>query len=211
MKIIRPSAEFISIIDREAILKHIEICGRVAYKSEDKITPDSAAKFVSHVVKRKHLSVIEHVSLTARIITDRGVTHEAVRHRLASFTQESTRYVNYGNRGGEITVIAIDFSTIPEEATARAVWESAIESAEAAYMSLLDLGCSPQIARDVLPTCTKAEIIVTANLREWRHILDLRTAPDAHPKIRTVMLPLLCHLNEELPEIFGDLVEKLRP
>lgn len=161
----------------------IERAGRTCYKSEDRITADSSTKFVQMICGREHDSVLEHASATLLFTVDRGVTHEMVRHRLASFSQESTRYVNY-HKKGEIRVIRPLGMTALQEVT----WYGACKAAETAYVAMLELGAPPEVARDVLPTCTAADIVMTANFREWRHVLRLRRSKRAHPKIREVMV-----------------------
>ena len=200
MKIILPKTEIVTPIDGNAVLKHIEQCGRVCYKSEAKITDDSAAKFIENVIKRGHESVIEHFVLTVKFTVDRGVSHEIVRHRLASYSQESTRYCNYakGDFGAEITVF--DEGTVGYDC-----WKKACEEAEYAYFNLLELGCSPQEARSVLPNSLKTELYMTANLREWRHFFRLRTSAAAHPQMREVAIPLMHAMQLLLPGVFEDI------
>lgn len=207
MRIIEPSYEILSPkpFDGMAILRHIERCGRVCYKSEDRITDESAPKFVEAVIKRGHESVIEHASITVLFIVDRGVSHELVRHRLCAFSQESTRYVNYG-KAGECTFIRPMWwraGPLGELEKAWCAWRLSMAKAEETYLELLRLGATPQQARSVLPNSTKTEVVVTANLREWRHIFRLRTAKDAHPQMRQVMIPLAKELTEKLPEVFS--------
>ncbi len=200
MNIIKPSFEILDDIDGEAILKKLELCGRTAYKSEDKITQDSAIKFIKSIITRGHESVIEHVSLTIKFICDRGVTHEIVRHRLVSYTQESTRYCNYGTTG--ITIIKPLFWD--DNSIERQAWMDTMIAAEGDYMKLIELGADPQQARSVLPNSLKTEIVCTTNLREWRHILKLRTSLAAHPQMRQLMIPLLKELRTKIPVIFDD-------
>ena len=196
MKIIEPSFEIVPV-NGEEILKNIERAGRTCYKSEDKITADSARKFVAAIIKSGHESVIEHEKVTARIICDRGVTHEIVRHRIASYSQESTRYCNYGNDkfGNELTFIKPCFWK--EDDPKYMTWKYAMKNAEQAYMDLIRLGATPQEARSVLPNSLKTEIVVTMNLREWRHFFKLRTSPAAHPQIRG--------FKEIIPIVFDDI------
>lgn len=208
MRIIEPSYSIMTPINREEILKHIENCGRVCYKSENRITEESASKFVKGLVKNGHEAMIEHFSITVKFICDRGVSHEIVRHRIASFAQESTRYCNYikDDFGGEITVIKPLF--LEEGTHGYTVWKGACQSAETAYFNLLGWGCTPQEARAVLPNSLKTEIVVTMNLREWRHFFKLRaigTTGNPHPQMRELALPLLNEFKELLPEVFGDL------
>lgn len=205
MRIIAPSTEILTPLDGDAILRHLELCGRVCYKSENRITPESAENFVRGIIARKHEAVLEHYSFSVRFIVDRGVSHEIVRHRLASYCQESTRYCNYsGDRfGGEITVIKPYFLT--EGTNGYKKWAEACETAEREYFTLLDWGCTPQEARAVLPNSLKTELIMTANLREWRHFFKLRTSPAAHPQMYEVTIPLLKEVQEKIPVVFEDL------
>lgn len=205
MKIIKPSVEILDNITPVEVLKKLELCGRVCYKSEDKITDESAVKFISNIIKQGHESVLEHVSFSVRFICDRGVTHEMVRHRIASYSQESTRYCNYskGQFNGEITVIEPCFLVPGTEGYD--MWYKACQMAEQYYFSMLNWGCSPQEARAVLPNSLKTEIIMTANIREWRHFLKLRTSPATHPQMWEVADMLLTELNFILPSLFDDI------
>ncbi len=164
--------------------KVIERAGRTCYKSEDRITDDSHKTFIEMVCKKNHESVLEHSAATFRFVCDRGVSHEIVRHRLASYSQESTRYCNYSKDkfGNQITVIEPPGLT----AEARMSWMSAVGTAEECYFAMLKEGASPQIARSILPTCLKTEVVMTANFREWCHFLKLRTSEAAHPQMREV-------------------------
>jgi len=201
MRIIKPNIEILTVIDREQILKHIERCGRVCYKSEDKITENSASKFVTGIIKRGHESVIEHYSITVRVICDRGVSHEIVRHRIASYSQESTRYCNYSQDkfGNELTFIRPSNLSTQEYIA----WTIAIETCEDQYLKLINLGTSPQIARSVLPNSLKTEIVMTMNLREWRHFFKLRCAEAAHPQMREIANIIRKEFFIVLPEIFN--------
>jgi thymidylate synthase (FAD) len=185
------------------VLAAIERAGRTCYKSEAKWTPESCHEFVRGLLKLGHESVLEHISLSVRIICDRGVSHEIVRHRLASYSQESTRYCNYGKNTGDIQVIMPPGLNQLMEAS----WFMAMDSAEAAYLNLLKEGASPQIARSVLPTCLKTELVMTANLREWRHFFKLRTAPAAHPQMQDVAQKILCLFQAHIPIIFDEFLE----
>lgn len=181
MKILTPKVELASPFDEDDALKRIEAAGRTCYKSEDKITEDSAKRFVAALIRNGHDSVLEHVSVSFRITCDRGISHELVRHRLASYSQESTRYCHY-DRG----IAVIQPPGLYEHKLAFAVWVGAMKTVEAAYFRLLDTGLKPEIARAVLPTCLKTELVMTANLREWRHFLKLRLSRRAHPQIRQI-------------------------
>jgi thymidylate synthase (FAD) len=208
MKIVRPSFDIMFLPDGEEMIRNIEAAGRTCYKSEDKITSDSARKFVRRIISSGHESVIEHGSATVRFVCDRGVTHELVRHRIAAFSQESTRYANYSKDkfGNEITVVKPVFWD--EDSEAYRLWYEAMEQAERLYLDLIDKGAKAQEARSVLPNSLKTEIVMTANLREWRHVFKLRCDGAAHPQIREVMLPLLDEFARRLPVVFDDLREK---
>lgn len=206
MKIIDPKVEFITPIDGETVLKRLEECGRVCYKSESLITQDSCKAFIKSVIRRGHESVLEHCSFTVKFTVDRGISHEIVRHRIASYSQESTRYCNYGKDGfgGEITVIRPCFlkeGTFPYDE-----WKQACSRAETAYFNMLDF-CTPQEARSVLPNSLKTEVVMTANIREWRHFLRLRCSKAAHPQMREVVGQLLDMCYGAMPELFGDVKE----
>ena len=202
MKIIEPSVELVNKIDSAEIMKHIELAGRVCYKSESRISDDSAEKFISNIIKSGHESVIEHVSLTFKIICDRGVTHEIVRHRLASYSQESTRYCNYAadKFGNELTFIKPCFWNDDDENFL--LWRQTLEVIEQNYLAMRKNGARPEQARSILPNSLKTEIFMTANLREWRHFIKLRTADRAHPQMREVALKIYQILNNKLPVIF---------
>ncbi len=205
MKIVSPGFEIISTVNGADILRHIELCGRVYYKSEDCITDTSAETFVAGIIKRGHEAVLEHSAITVKFTVDRGVSHEIVRHRLAAYCQESTRYCNYSKDGfgGEITVIQPPY--LVEDTEGWFQWKRACFEAEKRYFRLLDFGCSPQEARAVLPNSLKTEVVMTANLREWRHFFRLRTAPAAHPQMREVTIPLLRQMQELVPVVFDDI------
>lgn len=208
MRIINPSFEIIDFPDENSTLKKIEISGRTCYKSEHKAERDSAQQFAEMILKRNHFSVLEHVNITVRLICDRGISHEIVRHRLASYSQESTRYANYSNErfGSEITVIRPFFWQEGEEKYN--LWLHATKEAEKAYLALIKQGASPQEARSVLPNSLKTEVVITCNLREWHHIFSLRCAPAAHPQMREIMLPLLNEFAKRLPVIFNSLAKQ---
>lgn len=206
MRILAPSSEILTPLDGDAVLRHIELCGRVCYKSEGLITEDSAERFVRGIIKRGHEAVLEHFSFSVKFIVDRGVSHEIVRHRLASYCQESTRYCNYVNDkfGSEITVIKPYY--LEEGSVAFEEWKTACRRAEEAYTWLIQAGYTPQEARAVLPNSLKTELIMTANLREWRHFFKLRTAAAAHPQMREVTVPLLREVQRRIPVVFEDIV-----
>ncbi len=216
MILVKPSHEILNYT--KGTLGLIELAGRTCYKSEDKITDSSARKFVETVTRRGHHSVIEHAVVTVRIICDRGVTHEIVRHRLASYSQESTRYCNY--KGGVTFVIPpwIDFLSSKMvmkkdqiighclDYSPTAAWLDCMLSCERIYTELIDGGgWSPQQARSVLPNSLKTEIIITANVREWRHIFTLRCRKASHPQMNEVMRPLHQEMKILIPVIFDDI------
>ncbi len=201
MRIVEPSFEILNAPKREEVLRHLELCGRVCYKSEDKMTEESASRFVKFLIERGHESPIEHISISVRIICDRGVSHEWVRHRIASYSQESTRYCNYNSEkfGGGIAFIRPYFA---ENERLFEIWKAEMESAEKAYMDMLANGAKPEDARSVLPNSLKTEFICTMNLREWRHFFALRCAKAAHPAMREIAVPLQEAFRELLPELF---------
>lgn len=210
MKVIKPSYEIWTPISEGGIeeLKFIEKVGRVCYRSEDKISEDgeSARKFVAGIIKRGHESVLEHGNITVCFTCDRGVSHEIVRHRHCAFSQESTRYCNYGTDkfGGELTFIRPPFFT---DKTFDA-WVYSCSEAEYTYLDMLKSGASPQEARDVLPASLKTALVMTTNYREWRAFLRLRTAPAAHPQMRELTIPLLREFKSKLPILFDDILEE---
>lgn len=206
MKIIEPSVELVQELDSEKVMKHIERAGRVCYKSESRISDKSAEKFIANIVKSGHESVIEHVSVTFKIICDRGITHEIVRHRIASYSQESSRYCDYSNDkfDGELTFIKPCFWTEDDENFK--IWKESMEILEKNYLTMRKNGARPEQARSILPNSLKTEIFMTANLREWRHFLKLRTSNRAHPQMREISLKIYKILNEKLPVLFSDIL-----
>jgi len=212
MRIIEPGFEILTDISEDGIqeYKNIEKIARVCYKSEDRITEDgeSAKKIISMLINKGHEAMLEHGYLTVKFICDRGVSHELVRHRIASWAQESTRYVNYAKEqfGHEITVIKPCFWNDDLHSKQYNLWKESCEKAEQTYFELLHEGATPQEARSVLPNSTKTEIVMTANYREWRHFLKLRTASDAHPQMQQIARPLLDKLKTDLLLIFSDII-----
>lgn len=217
MLLVKPSFEILDEIDGEKILRSIERAGRTCYKSEDRITEGSAVKFAGRILSLRHESVLEHEKVSVRIICDRGVSHEIVRHRLASYSQESTRYCDYI---GDVTFVIPPWVNIAEghyqfvaqidAATAddpgANIWAHHCMICDATYgdLELLD-DWTPEKARSVLPNSLKTEIVMTANLREWRHFFKLRTAPAAHPQMREIAIPLLKRMRELIPVVFDDI------
>lgn len=209
MRIIEPSYEILTEISYGGIkeLQHIEKIGRVCYKSEDKITEDgeSAKKFVKMLIGRGHEAMIEHSSLSVKFTVDCGVSHELVRHRIASFAQESTRYCNYSKDKFDNGITFIKPFFFGENTQNYKEWIYAMGIAEKSYLQMLKDGATPQEARSVLPNSTKTEITITANYREWRNFFKLRTAKVAHPQMQEVTRPLLKELKTILPVIFDDI------
>ena len=221
MKLIKPSFEILnpkSVVEGLQMLKKIEAAGRTCYKSEDKMTQDSSKEFVRMIIDRGHESVLEHEKASVRIICDRGVSHELVRHRLASFSQESTRYCNYSKdkHGNQLTFIIPEWMNIKEGEYPKLLkkdfgsqdgwlWGWMMREAELTYMELLENKWTPQQARSILPNSLKTEIVVSANLREWRLIFKQRTAKAAHPQMREIMIPLHKELSNRIPVVFENL------
>lgn len=214
MKVIQPAIEILSTESYEDMLRRIERIGRVCYKSEEKIGEGTAERFIRGIIRRGHESVIEHGSITVKITCDRGVTHEIVRHRIASYSQESTRYCNYSSDkfGNEITCIdlATGFSYDLSNENDRKkyeVWNAAMEAAEKYYFQMLELGARAEEARSILPNSLKTEIVCTMDLREWRHFIKLRAAKAAHPQMRQVADLIRDTFIEKYPLFFEDLRE----
>lgn len=205
MRIIEPEVEIMDDVNGNEILKKIERAGRVCYKSEDKITSESAKTFIQNLLNSGHESVIEHEKISVRIICDRGVTHEIVRHRIASYSQESTRYCNYTKDkfGNELTFIKPCFWS--EDSEEYRLWIETMQIIENSYNKMIELGAKPQEARSILPNSLKTEIIVTMNLREWRHFFKLRTSNRAHPQMREIATMLLEQFKKEIDILFDDI------
>lgn len=208
MNTMKPNFIIEDDINTDELLRKIERAGRTCYKSEDKINADSAKAFIKMIIAKGHETVLEHEKITVRVICDRGITHEIVRHRIASYSQESTRYCNYSKDkfGNEITVIEPCFwggSEIDQKKYQ--VWKSAMQAAEKAYFDLVDLGATPQEARSVLPNSLKTEIVMTMNLREWRHFFKLRTSSAAHPQMLEIARPMLDQFKKLVPVVFDDI------
>lgn len=209
MQAIKPYTQIYKDFDGQKVLQKIEAAARTCYKSEGKIQEGSAAKMVASLIKSGHEAMLEHASVTVKFVVDRGISHELVRHRLASFTQESTRYCNYlkDDFGSEITFIIPEYLEYKSEGWN--IWKESMKQAEDAYFKMLDFGLSPQQARAVLPNSLKTEVVMTANLREWRHFFKLRalgTTGKPHPQMLEVAVPLLEDMKNLIPVVFDDLV-----
>jgi thymidylate synthase (FAD) len=204
MKIVSPGYSF-KTIDGEEIVCQIERIGRLCYKSEGNIEPGSAHKFVAKLIKRGHEAMLEHGSITVKFVCDRGISHEIVRHRMAAYAQESTRYCNYADDKFDNQIAVVDIGK-HMSLDSLVEWTQAMADAEKHYFKLLELGNKPEIARSVLPNSLKTEIYCTYNLREWRHFFRLRTAPTAHPQMREITIPLLKEFKSLVPVVFDDIV-----
>ena len=212
MKIVQPSIEILSTESYEEMLLRIERAGRVCYKSEGAIGDGSAERFIKNILKRGHESVIEHGSITVKVTCDRGVTHEIVRHRIASYSQESTRYCNYANDKFDSQISCIDLATgfqydLNDEKDLKKyeVWQEAMKSAEQYYFKMLELGARPEEARSILPNSLKTEIVMTMDLREWRHFIRLRGSRAAHPQIAEITAQIRDEFVKRYPVFFEDL------
>lgn len=224
MNIVQPYARIISINgcspnmidwDRAGIyaLQHIEWCGRISHRSEEAQSKDSWERFIKAIViDHGDWSIVEHVTASVDFLVDRGITHELVRHRLFSFTQESTRFVSYEKK--------MPLSFIPPAAANREqsgwdvmaapAWDRAVKECELAYKEMIRAGCAPQIASSVFPNALASRIVVTGNLRNFRHLLLMRTTKETHPQFRQVSIPLLKEFQEKIPLLFQDIEPESR-
>lgn len=206
MKIVNASYQILTKKTAKTMYKEIEQVARTCYKSEDHIKRDgsSAESLIRALVKNGHSAMLDHETIRVKFIVDRGISHEIVRHRIAAYAQESTRYCNYskGKFGNEITVIRPFFF---EDCARMDIWKDACQEAERAYFELLSTGAKPEEARSVLPNSLKTELVVTASITEWRHIFVTRCSEYAHPQMREVMLPLLKELSGKYPLFFADI------
>lgn len=229
MKLIKPKVEILDKLDERDVVGRIATVARTCYKSEDMRTADKAYVLVRRLIDSKHDAMLEFVDITVKFTTDRAIANELVRHRLASYAQESTRYCNYSKDkfGNELTFIIPSWLNIPEgdytwwngdwvdmdklkinlpdNDDATNIWLHNLKNAEYSYIKLIDEGWKPQQARSVLPLCTKTEITMKANLREWRHFFKLRCSTAAHPDMRVLALDLLKQFHEQIPIVFDDL------
>ena len=209
MRVINAGYEIISDLNGAEILKHIERCARVCYKSEDRITAGSAEKMVAALIRSGHEAMLEHYSFTVKFICDRGIANELVRHRIASFAQESSRYCCYAKDkfGKELTFINPCFWEPDSDNYAR--WFHEMDESEKTYLAMIENGATPEQARDILPTSIKTEIVMTANLREWRHLFKLRAegvTGKPHPQMLEITIPFLKELKQKIPVVFDDIM-----
>lgn len=216
MQIVQPYARILDLPDREAgiaLLKKIEWCARISHRSEEAQTENSWERFLTSVVLHHgDFSVIEHASVTVDAVVDRGITHEWVRHRIGAYTQESSRFVNYDKKMPASFIkpfLSTDADRAPNgeqtELSQEQWWMHAISTAEGVYKRLIASGCPPQIARSVFPNALASRVVVTYNLRNWRHFLLLRTTKEAHPQMRQVTIPLLKEFQAKVPLLFDDI------
>lgn len=212
VKIVEPSVEIISEIDGEKILKHIELCARNCYKSEGNITEDisSAKRMINKLIEMGHTAMIEHYSITFKMLCDIGVYKDLTRHRMCSWAIESTRYCNYSKDkfGNEITFIKP--VNIKDDTDEYAIWYNTMLEIEQSYNEMAKLGCTPDQLRMLLPHSTAASVICTCNIRELRHIFGLRCAKAAHPSVRQIMLMTLNEFHKRIPVLFDDLYEQFK-
>lgn len=203
MKLVKPWIE-VENFDGKEIMRRIERACRTCYRSEDKITEDSYKNLLKNCISRGHESVLEHEKITVRIYDDIGSYKDLTRHRFASFSVESTRYCSYdkdkyGNEISFIDPVYIEDKKIYE------VWKKTMQEIEDSYIEMKKLGATTDMCREILPHSTAAEYTMTANIREWKHIFELRANNHVHPAIRQVMIPLLKYFKEQMPDIFAEI------
>ena len=208
---VKQSVTFENGREETDMLYNLEKIARTCYKSEDKMTEGSAKRLIKNLFNKNHMAIMEHEYITYRIICDRGVSHEIVRHRIANYAQESTRYVNYHNDKFDKQISVIDIATgfeydltNPKDLQIYNIWNDAMTAAEIYYMNMIEAGATPQEARSVLPNSVKTEIVVTMNIREWLHFLNLRTDKAAHPQMREIANMIKEDLIRRYPFIFGE-------
>ena len=202
MEVVKQSCEIVSPFDREIALSVLEMAGRTCYKSQC----GDSGKFIKKITKSGHHSVVEHYVVSVRIITNRAISHQLVRHRVASFSQESQRYCNYSKDKFDNQLTFIDPIDLNENQYN--CWNESMTQAEQNYFKMIEEGCKPQQAREVLPNACKTEMVMTANLREWAHVFELRTKNGADPMVMDLIRPLQKQFQEILPEVFGVEEEK---
>lgn len=202
MKIIKPWVE-VEKIDGVKVMKNLERAAKHCYRTEGNIKEDSYDHFLRNCINRGHESVLEHEKVTVRICCDVGAYKDITRHRIASFSIESTRYCNYSKDkfGNEISFIEpcnIDDENLYED------WKNCMEEIEKCYQKMASEGALPDQLRLILPHSTAAELTMTANIREWRHIFALRADKHAHPSIQQFMIPLLLYFKQQMPALFDE-------
>lgn len=205
MKVIIQSVEIIDSLDSDRILSKLEKCGRVCYKSENLISEESKERFLRSIIDRGHESVLEHESITIKAITNRSVSHQLVRHRLASYSQESQRYCNYSKDKFNYEITVINHAKFKEGTEEYKLWKFGCERSEMVYFKLLELGVSPEDAREVLPNSTKTEIVITMNIRSWRNFFKTRLDIAAQLQIRELSNLILKEFKENIDVLFDDI------
>ena len=203
MKIIKPWIE-IERIDGKSIMKNIEKACRTCYRSENLITEESYKNLIKNCLNRGHESILEHEKITIRMCCDIGVYKDLTRHRFGSFSIESTRYCNYGKDKFDNEIKFIEPCNIDKKKLFNE-WYSACTEIEQRYLKMAELGATPDQMRMILPHSTAAEVVMTANIREWRHILSLRASKMTHPSVQQLMIPLLLYFKRCMPELFEDI------
>lgn len=204
MKIIEPIVE-VEKVDYNKIMKNLERACRTCYRSEDKITEESYKTLLKNCINRGHESILEHEKITIRMICDIGVYKDLTRHRHASFSIESTRYCNYGKDKFENQIKFIEPVNIEKNTELYEEWKTSCEEIEKHYIKMVELGATPDQMRMILPHSTAALVTMTANIREWKHIFSLRCTKHAHPAVEQIMIPLLLHFKQNMPEIFENI------
>lgn len=203
MKIIKPLIE-VEDYDGIKIMKNIERACRTCYRSEGMITDDSYKRLLTNCLNRGHESVLEHEKITVRMTCDIGVYKDLTRHRFGSFSIESTRYCNYGKDKFDNEIKFIDPCNMDEKELFNE-WYSACTEIEQRYLKMAELGATPDQMRMILPHSTAAQVTMTCNIREWRHILALRCSQAAHPSIQQILIPLLLKFKSTMPELFDSI------
>ena len=204
MKIIEPKI-WVEQYDPVKIMRNLERACRTCYRSEGLITEDSYKKLLKNCINRGHESILEHEKITVRMVCDIGVYKDLTRHRFGSFSIESTRYCNYGKDKFENEIKFIKPCNIDENSDLFTEWFRTIDFMEQEYIRMSRMGATPDQMRMILPHSTAAEVTMTANIREWRHILDLRTKKMTHPSIRQLLIPLLLKFKYTMPELFDEI------
>lgn len=203
MNVVQPYAKVMEPDLLAGALTRVEYAARVSHRSEEE-TSGNTERFIRAVVlQHGDWSVVEHVSASVEFLVDRGITHEIVRHRIGSYTQESTRFVNYAKKMPPSFIY-------PKEGEPDADWIAAIEQCESSYRALLEKGWRPQEARSVFPNALSSKIVVTFNLRTWRHFFLMRTTREAHPQMRQVTIPLLAEFQRLVPVLYEDIAPEAR-
>ena len=222
MKLVKSQAYALVKMSKDIVMKHLEVAGRVCYRSEGNITEESADRFIKSIISRGHESVIEHIQVSAIIICERSISHQIVRHRLASHSQESQRYCNYSKErfDGQIRYIIptwleneeaelkeyLEYGSSPYISIPGQIWIESMLKSERDYKELIRYGWTPEQARTVIPNSAKTELMMTMNLREWRHFLNVRGESGADPQIVKLANILLEDLYSYLPAVFEDIV-----